>query len=201
MAKRPRNYAAEYARRVQAARARGATGYYQERLQRARRARPGITTGAARGHARGGERAAQTLVRAVRRLPADGQIAFTGVDRQPDGTWLTARFDLLNGGDQTFLVTQDGLHMLPHIADVIAATGINVLGAKYLAKMVDAQDEQLYAIRGRKGRHVVSIYKKSGRAKTTADLADAAIFRDEASARRYLGRYKLGRRGYRVVEL
>lgn len=200
---RKRDYPAELARRNQAARRRGYSSYYQERLARARKARPGISTTAARGHARAGEREALRLLKAVRRLPPDAQIAFTGLDRQRDGTWRQARFDIIapGGYDATFIIDEPGLYLLPQIADSIAATGITVLGAQYLSQMVDTlEQQQLYAIRGRTGRFVFGL-DKTGRARTVTELHEAALFNSEVGARRYLGRHRLAARGYRVFAL
>lgn len=145
MMARRRNYRAEAARRNELARQRGFASYYEERIARARRQHPGITRRAARGHATPGERAANRLERDLKKLPADSMIAFTGIDRQADGTWRRARFDVLNpdGTDQTYIVDGPALGRLPHIADAIGDSGISVLGAKYLAQMADSEQQEL----------------------------------------------------------
>ena len=134
---RRRDYRAEAARRTELARARGYSSYYQERLARARKAHPRISTSAARGHATPAEREVNRLLRTIRRLPPDAQVAFTGIDRQKDGTWRVGRFDILtDDGDEFFEIDADVLEKrIKEIADALAATGIAVIGAKYMATM------------------------------------------------------------------
>ena len=134
---RRRDYRAEAARRNELARSRGYASYYQERLARARKAHPRISTSAARGHATPAEREVNRLLRTIRRLPPDAQVAFTGIDRQKDGTWRVGRFDVLSDeGDLHFEIDADVLEKrIGEIADALAGTGIAVIGAKYMATM------------------------------------------------------------------
>ncbi len=110
---------------------------YQERIRRARRAAPGASRRELAGHGSEDERQARALLRSIRKLPPDALVVFTGVDRRADGTWTTARFDVLvpDGTDQTWLIGPDGHRLLPAIADAISAAGLGVLGADYMEKM------------------------------------------------------------------
>lgn len=134
---RRRDFSREAARRNELARERGYASYYQERIARAKRAHPGISKGAARGHPSAQERKVNRLLRTIRKLPPDSQVAFTGIDRQPDGTWKTGRFDVLSDdGDSHFEIDADVLQKrITEIADEIADTGIAVIGARYMATM------------------------------------------------------------------
>lgn len=203
MAVRRRDYKAEYARRQAGARTRGFQGYYGERLSRARARHPGISTGAARGHARPSERAVDRFLRQIRKLPPGSTVSFTGTDRQPDGTWNTARFDVFpgDGTDETTTTVTD-LDRLAEIRDALAATGILVLGAKYLARMAQAVEEQLYAIRSSKtGRWLYGVGKK-GQALTRRALDDRVLISPDARIlERRLRGWKLARRGFAVVAL
>lgn len=113
------------------------TSEYQQRIRRARAQTPGISRRAAAGHGTPAERHAIALMRRIGKLPPDALITFTGTDRQRDGTWKTARFDVISpdGTDQTWLIGPDGHYLLAAIADDIADSGITVLGASYLSKM------------------------------------------------------------------
>ena len=134
---RRRNYSAEAARRNELARERGYASYYEERIARARKAHPRISKAAARGHASPQEREVNRLLRTIRKLPPDAQVAFTGIDRQKDGTWRTGRFDVLSDeGDMVFEIDAGVLDdRIGEIADALAGTGIGVIGAKYMATM------------------------------------------------------------------
>lgn len=206
---RQRDYRAEYRARQRRAKAAGFEGYYRQRLARARTARPGISTKGARGHGGGGEREADRLIRRLRRgLPPGSDIHFTGTDRQPDGTWHAARFDVFAGDgsfEDTFEV--DALDRLPEIRDAIATTGISVLGAAYFEKMLDWLDEgpppmPLYAIESRRTRRLVSAVGPKGNARTTSSVGDAFSSTDRRRVARFFTKYpQLRRRGYRVVAL
>ena len=204
-ARSPRDFKLEAARRNELARRQGFSNYYAKRVSRAEAARPGISRRAARGHPRGGERSAAALIRAIRRMPKDGQISFMGTDRQADGTWNSAWFGLLPG-DEEYTISQDGLYQLSYIADVIAATGITVLGAKYLASMITyIEEDAAFALgkkqlRGLATRYVVKI-DKAGRARTSTNLADALIFDSHDAAARFSRKHGLERRGYEVIGL
>lgn len=135
---RRRDYKAEAARRNELARERGYASYYQERLTRAKKSRKGISKAAARGHGTADERAALRFIRMIPRLNPDAMIAFTGTQRQKDGTWLVARFDVLtDNGDFIFEVGPTGHNLLAAIADTISKTGWANLGAQYLSLMAD----------------------------------------------------------------
>lgn len=134
---RRRDYRAEAARRNELARSRGFSNYYAERVARARKQHPGISKAAARGHGSPAEKEVNRMLRKIRKLPPDAQMAFTGIDRQKDGTWLLGRFDVLtDDGDEMFEIDADVLEKrIKEIADALAATGIAVIGAKYMAQM------------------------------------------------------------------
>lgn len=137
---RRRDYRAEAARRNELARERGYASYYQERLARARRAHPRISTAAARGHASAQEKEVARLIRRIKRMGPGDQIAFTGIDRQPDGTWKRGWFDIIPADDplEVYVIDADVLMpRLSEIADAAADTGIAVIGAQYMAKMAE----------------------------------------------------------------
>ncbi len=197
---RRRDYKAEYARRVRRARERGYTGYYPERIERAQKRHPGISRGDARGHGSG----VSGFLRQIRRLPPGSSVSFTGIDRQSDGTWRRARFDVFPGDgadESTTIVAPRDLGRLGEIRDALAATGILVLGAQYLARMAASLEEQLYAIRGRTGRWLSRLDKR-GHALTRPALDDRVmISTDEPALQRFLHAKGLLRRGYRVIAL
>lgn len=136
---RARNYRAEAARRNELARSRGAGSYYEQRIKRAQKEYPGISRAAARGHGTDAEKEAMRLNRLVPKLNPDTMIAFTGTDRQPDGTWVVGVFDVLTDdrGDLQFRIGPSAHYMLPTIARTISDTGWANLGAKYLSMMAD----------------------------------------------------------------
>lgn len=203
---RQRDYRAEYQARQRRARAGGFRGYYEQRIARARAARPGISTGAARGHARAGEREADRLLRRLRRgLPAGSDVHFTGTDRRDDGTWHGARFDVFAGDgsfEDTFELPEEALGRLVGIRDAIAQTGIAVLGAAYFEKMLDwldagAPPTPLYVIESRRTRRLVSGVGPKGNAKTTDAIGEAFSSTDRRRVARFFSKYpQLRKRGY-----
>ena len=142
---RARNYKAELAARNARARAAGFKSYYEQRIARAQRAYPGISRSAARGHAPAAESEALRLIRLIPKLESDTNFTFVGIDRQPDGTWLTARFDVIesrgerNIEELTFLVGPAGHRQLPNVANALRDSGWAALGAKYLTEWVQNQ--------------------------------------------------------------
>lgn len=208
---RRRDYRAEYQARQRRARAAGFSGYYGQRVSRYQARHPGATRSAARGHARAGEREAERFLRQLRRgYPPGSSIHFAGTDRQPDGTWRRARFDVLGGDgeEDSFEIPEEALGRLPEIRDAIAATGVAVLGADYLEKMVDWVEEEMpppppvYAIESpRSGRYLSGVSKR-GNALTKASAEDAFHSTDRRRVSRFLGKYpQLRKRGYRIVML
>lgn len=75
------------------------------------------------------------LLRAIDRASPETVVSFLGLDRQPDGTWRIASFNLYNGEMSSFQFDGAGLGLLPAIADRISAAGLMMLGAKYLQQM------------------------------------------------------------------
>jgi hypothetical protein len=135
-------------------------------------------------------------------------VHFAGTDRQPDGTWRTARFDVLGGDgtEATYIIDEDALGRLPEIRDVLAATGIAVLGGDYLETMVEWVDEHMppparYAIRSKRSGRYVSHLSPKGRAVTRKLSDDAFTSSDRRRVARFLARSKLAARGYAVVSL
>ena len=183
---------------------------YAHRIARFQREHPGASRTAARGHAAGGDDV-RRLLRRVEKLPPGSQIAFTGIDRQPDGTWQRARFDVFgaDGVESTAIVEPDQLFRLGDIRDAIAATGIAVLGADYLEAMVQWAEEQeppppppTFAIKSPRSGRFVSGVSKRGNAMTRADAGDALHYQDRRRLQRFLRAHpQLARRGYRIVEL
>ena len=110
---------------------------YRQRVERAQARVPGISRRAAAGHATRDERTALRLLRRIPKLHRDTIVSFLGLDRQADGTWLRASFDLLNGGIESFVFGGEGLRYLGRIADALAASGVMVLGAQYLQQMAE----------------------------------------------------------------
>lgn len=140
---RRRDYRAEAARRNELARSRGYSSYYQERLARARRSRPGISRAAARGHGTSAERQALALIRLIPNLPPDTEFSFFGDHGgRKDGTWKTAVFDVLKREYTveeptiTFRVGPSGHYLLPNVANALRDAGWAALGAKYMSEMV-----------------------------------------------------------------
>ena len=184
---------------------------YAQRIARFQERHPGASRSAARGHGRAGEREADRLIRRFRRgLPEGSDVHFTGTDRQPDGTWHGARFDVFAGDgsfEDTFEIPEDALARLPAIRDAIAATGVAVLGAAYFEKMLDWIDEgappvPVYAIESRRKRRLVTGVGPKGNAKTTSSIADALTSTDRRRVARFLAKYpQLRKRGYRIVVL
>jgi hypothetical protein len=206
---RRRDYAAEYAARQARARAAGHPSYYAKRVAGYQARHPGASRSAARGHGSRGERAADDLLRTLSRLPSGSSVHFAGTDRQPDGTWRTARFDVFAGdgsAEHTFEISEDALDMLPSIRDAIASSGFVVLGADYLETMVEWVEDHMpepppvYAIAGRSGRYV-SGTAKNGNAITRRFARDAFTSTDRRRVSRFLTKTKLASRGYRIVAL
>lgn len=82
------------------------------------------------------------LISLIPELPPDTMFSFIGRDRQRDGTWNVARFDVLatvNGEnyDVHFEVGPDAHYLLPNVANALAKSGWATLGAKYLSMMAD----------------------------------------------------------------
>lgn len=136
---RRRNFSAEAARRNELAREQGYSSYYRLRLARARKARPGITRAAARGHGTVDEREALRLIRLIPQLNPDSMISFTGTDRQRDGTWRVGVFDVLTDdrGDMQFRIGESGLYLLTAVANAIRDAGWANLGAQYLSEIAN----------------------------------------------------------------
>jgi hypothetical protein len=125
---RPRDYKAEAARRNEAARTRGYSSYYAERVARAEKQHKGISRAAARGHATPDEREVARFLRLLKTQPADAQVAFTSLDRRKDGTYGRGRFDVLYIGkdgepkEATFVIDAKTLdRRMDEIADTISA--------------------------------------------------------------------------------
>jgi hypothetical protein len=180
---------------------------YAARVERYTRAHPGASRSAARGHGAAGERDADRLLRRLKRLPAGSSVHFAGADRQPDGTWRTARFDVLGGDgtEDTYEIDEPALGRLPEIRDFLASTGVVVLGADYLDTMVEWVDENrppppVYAIVSKRSGRYVSGISKKGNALTRKDSADAFTSPDRRRVGRFFAKYPaLAARGYRIV--
>lgn len=150
-------------------------------------------------------------MRRLRRgLPPGSDVHFTGTDRQPDGTWHGARFDVFAGDgsfEDTFEVPEDGLGRLVEIRDAIAGTGIPVLGAAYFEKMLDWLDAgpppaPVYVIESRRTRRLVAGVGPKGNARTTSSMTDAFSSTDRRRVARFLTKYpQLRRRGYAIRAL
>jgi hypothetical protein len=183
---------------------------YAARIARFERRHPGASRSAARGHSGGGEREADRLLRQLARLsPQRSEVHFAGTDRQPDGTWRRARFDILgsDGSEQTFVIPFDALGRLPEIRDAIAAAGFPTLGGNYLDSMVEwveenePQAEPVYGIVSPRSGRFVSGVSKKGNALTRADAGDA-MTSETHDLERFLRRNRqLRKRGYRIVQL
>jgi hypothetical protein len=184
---------------------------YAQRIARYAKRHPGASRSAARGHARAGEREADRLIRRLRRgVPPGSDIHFTGTDRQPDGTWHGARFDVFAGDgsfEDTFEIPEDGLGRLVEIRDAIAATGIAVLGAAYFEKMLDWLDAgappvPVYVIESKRTRRLVAGVGPKGNAKTTSSIGEAFSSTDRRRVARFFSKYpQLRRRGYVIRAL
>lgn len=208
---RRRDYAAEYRARQERARAAGFENYYRRRVAGYTARHPGATRSAARGHPIAGEREAERLLRELGKLPPGSSVHFAGTDRQPDGTWRRARFDVLAGdgsSEDTFEIPEEALGRLPEIRDAIAATGFAVLGADYLESMVAWVEEEmpppppLYAIESPRSGRFVSGVSKKGNALTRKSPRDALFSTDRRRLSRFLAKYpQLRKRGYRIVPL
>ena len=183
---------------------------YAARVARFQRKHPGASRSAARGHAPRGERETDRLLRRLRGLPAGSDIHFTGTDRQPDGTWHAARFDVFAGDgsfEDTFEIPEQALGRLGEIRDAIAATGIAVLGAAYFEKMLDWIDAgppptPVYVIESKRSKRLVTSVGPKGNARTTSSVSDAFSSTDRRRVARFLSKYpQLRRRGYAVRAL
>jgi hypothetical protein len=184
---------------------------YAARIARYQREHPGASRSAARGHAGGAEKEADRFLRRLRRgLAPASSIHFAGTDRQPDGTWRRARFDLLGGDgeEDTFEIPEEALARLPEIRDAIAATGVAVLGADYLESMVEWVETELappppmYAIESPRSGRFVSGVSKKGNALTRKTPGDALTSLDRRRLSRFLTKHpQLRKRGYRIVEV
>lgn len=132
---RRRNFSAEAARRNELARERGYTSYYAERIARAERQHKGISKAAARGHPSRDERSVASFLKFIRSQPDEAQVAFTSLERQPDGTFKRGRFDVLyldrkgNPKERTFII--DG-KVLTDRMDEIAETIATSIGQGFL---------------------------------------------------------------------
>lgn len=181
---------------------------YAARIARFEREHPGASRSAARGHAGAGERQADALLRRLGKLPRGSEIHFAGTERQPDGTWRRARFDVLGGDgrEDTFEIPEEALGRLPEIRDAIAASGAPTLGGSYLDSMVKWVEEHdlgptLFAIESPRSGRFVSGVSKRGNALTKARAGDAMTSATH-DLERFLRRNKqLVKRGYRIVAL
>ena len=206
---RRRDYRAEYQARQRRARAAGFSGYYGQRVERFERRHPGASRSAARGHAGGGEREAGRLLRRLRDLPPGSEIHFAGTERQPDGTWRRARFDVLggDGAEQTFEIPEEALGRLPEIRDAIAASGAPTLGGSYLDSMVkwvedhELELEPIFGIESPRSGRFVSGVSKRGNALTKPRALDALTSLDHDLERFLRRNPQLRKRGYRIVEI
>lgn len=184
---------------------------YAQRIARFQARHPGASRSAARGHASSGEREADRLLRRLRQgLPAGSDVHFTGTDRQPDGTWHGARFDVFAGDgsfEDTFEIPEEALARLVEIRDGIAATGVAVLGAAYFEKMLDWLDAgpppvPVYVIESRRTRRLVVGVGPKGNARTTSSMSDAFSSTDRRRVARFFSKYpQLRRRGYVIRAL
>lgn len=182
---------------------------YAARIARFEREHPGASRSAARGHPGSGEREAGRLLRRIRELGAGSEIHFAGTDRQPDGTWRRARFDVLgsDGQESTFTIPEESLGRLPEIRDAIAASGAATLGGAYLDVMVTWVEEHegelspIFAIESPRSGRFVSGVSKKGNALTKSE-PDAAMTSETHDLERFLRRNRqLVKRGYRIVEV
>ena len=182
---------------------------YAARIARFEREHPGASRSAARGHAGAGERQADALLRRLGKLPRGSEIHFAGTERQPDGTWRRARFDVLGGDgrEQTFTIPEEALGRLPEIRDAIAASGAPTLGGSYLDAMVKWVEEHdlgqapVFVIESPRSGRLVSGVSKRGNALTTNEIGRALTSRDH-DVERFLRRNRqLVKRGYRIVAL
>ena len=182
---------------------------YAARIARFERQHPGASRSAARGHAGSGEQEAGRLLRRLRSLPESSEIHFAGTERQPDGTWRRARFDVLGGDgrEDTFTIPEEALGRLPEIRDAIAASGAATLGGSYLDAMVkwvedhELQAEPIFAIESPRSGRFVSGVSKRGNALTRLNPGDA-MTSETHDLERFLRRNpQLRKRGYRIVEI
>ena len=181
---------------------------YAARIARFEREHPGASRSAARGHAGSGERGADRLLRRLAKLPQRSEIHFAGTDRQPDGTWRRARFDVLGGDgqEQTFTIPEEALGRLPEIRDAIAASGAATLGGSYLDAMVKWVEENdltstVFAIESPRSGRFVSGVSKRGNALTKARAGDAMTSATHDLERFLRRNRQLVKRGYRIVAL
>lgn len=148
---------------------------YQTRIERAQAKRPGISRAAAAGHGSRDERQVAALLRELGRTHKDTIVSFLGLDRQADGTWRRAGFDLLDGELLSFEFGGEALRRLPEVADAITAAGLTLLGAKYLQQMVDwAVDNLAKFLARRRGRWFKS-WARNGRSVTVAERRRATL--------------------------
>lgn len=126
---RRRDFSREAARRNELARSQGYSSYYRLRLARARSQHKGISTGAARGHPSRAETQVAAFLRFIKSQPQDAQVAFTGLDRQTDGTYKQGRFDVLyldkrgRPRERTFVIDGKTLNgRMDEIAEAISAS-------------------------------------------------------------------------------
>lgn len=182
---------------------------YAARIARFEREHPGASRGAARGHGGTGEREAGRLLRRLRDLGSGSEVHFAGTERQPDGTWRRARFDVLgsDGVETTFVIPEESLGRLSEIRDAIRESGAVTLGQSYLDAMVTWVEEHegelspIFAIESPRSGRFVSGVSKKGNALTRAD-ADAAMTSETHDLERFLRRNRqLVKRGYRIVEV
>ena len=182
---------------------------YAARIARFERQHPGASRSAARGHAGSGEQEAGRLLRRLRSLPERSEIHFAGTERQPDGTWRRARFDVLGGDgrEDTFTIPEESLGRLPEIRDAIAASGAATLGGSYLDAMVTWVEEHdlgvvdVFVIESPRSGRFVSGVSKKGNALTRANAREA-MTSETHDLERFLRRNRqLVKRGYRIVPL
>ena len=181
---------------------------YAARIARFERQHPGASRSAARGHPGSGEREADRLLRRLSKLPRGSEVHFAGTDRQPDGTWRRARFDVLGGDgqEQTFTIPEEALGRLPEIRDAIAASGAPTLGGSYLDSMVAWVEENdlgptLYVIESPRSGRFVSGVSKRGNALTRPRALDAMTSATHDLERFLRRNRQLVKRGYRIVPL
>jgi hypothetical protein len=181
---------------------------YAARIARYERQNPKASRSAARGHAKPGERAADELLRRLAKLPKGSSVHFAGTDRQPDGTWRTARFDVLGGDgtESTYTIYGDeGLRRLPDIRDTLAALGVAMLGQSYLSAMADWVEETMppppvYVIQSKRSGRFLADVSPNGRAITSSSPGGGFRSPDRRRAMRQLTP-TLVKRGYRLVAL
>ena len=144
MAKRDRDSRAEHARRQDAARRRGYSSAYRARIARMQELYPGISRKGARGHPSRDEREIIRFIKAIRKAPAESQVLFAGIERQPDGTWRFGRFDMLPGdGSDIVAIEVEPSPMWHAIDDAMRAAGIQPLGADYFRQLLSWIDEDM----------------------------------------------------------